>query len=97
MPQSSARLFQRLSISVKFRNGFPCWRARRAFGEAHNWKCGLENKPWEAVGFYSVITAATLLGIGDQIGRFTVRPLTLALGWVTAAAMAVAALAMLVV
>jgi NRAMP (natural resistance-associated macrophage protein)-like metal ion transporter len=108
--------------------------AAYAFGEAHNWKCGLGNKPWEAVGFYSVITAATLLGIGidfspldpikalfwsavingfvavpvmaammwvgsrrDQMGRFTVRPLTLALGWVTAAAMAVAALAMLVV
>jgi Mn2+/Fe2+ NRAMP family transporter len=38
--------------------------AAYAFGEAHGWKCGLENKPWEAVGFYSVITAATLLGIG---------------------------------
>jgi NRAMP (natural resistance-associated macrophage protein)-like metal ion transporter len=108
--------------------------AAYAFGEAHGWKCGLENKPWEAVGFYSVITAATLLGIGidfspldpikalfwsavingfvsvpvmaammwvgsrrDQMGRFTVGPLTLALGWVTTAVMAVAALAMLIV
>jgi NRAMP (natural resistance-associated macrophage protein)-like metal ion transporter len=108
--------------------------AAYAFGEAHGWKCGLENKPWEAVGFYSVIAAATLLGIGidlspldpikalfwsavingfvavpvmaammwvgsrrDQMGRFTVRPLTLALGWVTTAVMAVAALAMLIV
>jgi Mn2+/Fe2+ NRAMP family transporter len=35
--------------------------AAYAFGEAHGWKCGLENKPWEAIGFYSVITAATLL------------------------------------
>lgn len=35
-----------------------------AFGEAQGWKCGLENKPWEAVGFYSVIAAATLLGVG---------------------------------
>jgi NRAMP (natural resistance-associated macrophage protein)-like metal ion transporter len=108
--------------------------AAYAFGEAHGWKCGLENKPWEAVGFYSVIAAATLLGIGidfspldpikalfwsavingfvavpvmaammwvgsrrDQMGRFTVRPLTLALGWATTAVMAVAALAMLIV
>jgi len=38
--------------------------AAYAFGEGHAWKCGLENKPWEAVGFYSVIAAATLLGIG---------------------------------
>ena len=108
--------------------------AAYAFGEAHGWKCGLENQPWEAVGFYSVIAAATLLGISidfspldpikalfwsavingfvavpvmaammwvgsrrDQMGRFTVRPLTLALGWVTTAVMAVAALAMLIV
>jgi NRAMP (natural resistance-associated macrophage protein)-like metal ion transporter len=108
--------------------------AAYAFGEAHGWKCGLENKPWEAVGFYSVIAAATLLGIGidfspldpikalfwsavingfvavpvmaammwvgsrrEQMGRFTVRPLTIALGWVTTAVMAVAALAMLIV
>jgi hypothetical protein len=33
--------------------------AAYAFGEAQGWKCGLENKPWEAVGFYSVIAAAT--------------------------------------
>jgi hypothetical protein len=33
--------------------------AAYAFGEAHGWKCGLANKPWEAVGFYSVIAAAT--------------------------------------
>lgn len=26
-----------------------------AFGESQNWKCGPENKPWEAVGFYGVI------------------------------------------
>jgi Mn2+/Fe2+ NRAMP family transporter len=107
--------------------------AAYAFGEAHGWKCGLENKPWEAVGFYSVIAAATLLGIGidfspldpikalfwsavingfvavpvmasmmsvgsrrDQMGRFTVRPLTLVLGWLTTAVMAVAAVAMLI-
>jgi Mn2+/Fe2+ NRAMP family transporter len=38
--------------------------AAYAFGEAQGWKCGLDNKPWEATGFYSVIAAATLLGIG---------------------------------
>jgi NRAMP (natural resistance-associated macrophage protein)-like metal ion transporter len=37
--------------------------AAYAFGESRGWKCGLENKPWEAVGFYSVIGAATLLGV----------------------------------
>jgi len=37
--------------------------AAYAFGESRGWKCGLENKPWEAVGFYSVIGAATLLGL----------------------------------
>ena len=35
-----------------------------AVGEARGWKCGLEHQPWEAVGFYSVIAVATLLGIG---------------------------------
>jgi Mn2+/Fe2+ NRAMP family transporter len=34
-----------------------------AVGEAHGWKCGLEHRPQEAVGFYAVITLATLLGI----------------------------------
>lgn len=49
-----------------------------AFGEAHGWKCGLENKPWEAVGFYSVITVAVLLGLG--IGFSPIDPIT-ALFW----------------
>ncbi|MDX3927800.1 MAG: Nramp family divalent metal transporter [Shinella sp.] len=40
--------------------------AAYAFGEAQGWKCGLENKPWEAVGFYSVIAAAVLLGLGIE-------------------------------
>jgi Mn2+/Fe2+ NRAMP family transporter len=106
--------------------------AAYAFGESQGWKCGLENKPWEAVGFYCVIIAATVLGIGidfssldpikalfwsavingfvavpvmaammwvgsrrDQMGRFTVAPLTLTLGWATTAIMAAAAIAML--
>lgn len=37
-----------------------------AFGESQNWKCGLENKPWEAVGFYAVIAAAIVLGLGIE-------------------------------
>jgi NRAMP (natural resistance-associated macrophage protein)-like metal ion transporter len=37
--------------------------AAYAFGESQGWTCGLENKPWEAVGFYCVIGAATLLGL----------------------------------
>ena len=106
--------------------------AAYAFGECQGWKCGLENKPWEAVGFYGVIGAATLLGIGidfsnidpmkalfwsavvngfvavpvlaammfvgsrrDQMGRFTVAPLPLFLGWVTTATMAAAVISMI--
>ena len=34
-----------------------------AIGESNGWKCGLEYKPWEAVGFYAVIGVAVLLGI----------------------------------
>jgi NRAMP (natural resistance-associated macrophage protein)-like metal ion transporter len=37
--------------------------AAYAVGESRGWKCGLEHKPWEAVGFYTVIGLATLLGI----------------------------------
>lgn len=37
--------------------------AAYAIGESRGWKCGLEHKPWEAVGFYSVVGLATLLGI----------------------------------
>jgi NRAMP (natural resistance-associated macrophage protein)-like metal ion transporter len=38
--------------------------AAYAVGEVRGWKCGLDHKPWEAVGFYSVLGAATLLGLG---------------------------------
>lgn len=38
--------------------------AAYAIGESRGWKCGLEEKPWEAAGFYSVIGLATLLGVG---------------------------------
>lgn len=38
--------------------------AAYAVGEARGWKCGLDQRPWEAVGFYTVIALATLLGIG---------------------------------
>lgn len=37
--------------------------AAYAIGEAHGWKCGLDQRPWEAIGFYTTITLATLLGI----------------------------------
>ncbi|WP_244749767.1 divalent metal cation transporter [Mesorhizobium sp. L-2-11] len=46
--------------------------AAYAFGEAQGWKCGLENKPWEAVGFYSVISISVLLGLG--IGFLSIDP-----------------------
>jgi NRAMP (natural resistance-associated macrophage protein)-like metal ion transporter len=37
--------------------------AAYAVGESQGWTCGLENKPWEAAGFYAVIALATLVGI----------------------------------
>lgn len=37
--------------------------AAYAFAETQDWKAGLDHKPWEAVGFYAVITAATLFGL----------------------------------
>ncbi|WP_287979277.1 divalent metal cation transporter [Sphingomonas sp.] len=37
--------------------------AAYAVGESRGWKCGLDQRPWEAIGFYSVIALATLLGI----------------------------------
>jgi Mn2+/Fe2+ NRAMP family transporter len=52
--------------------------AAYAFGEVCGWKCGLQNKPQEAVGFYSVIVLATLLGIG--IGFSSIEPMK-ALVW----------------
>jgi len=35
-----------------------------AVAEALDWKIGLDNMPWQARGFYSVIGAAMLLGLG---------------------------------
>jgi Mn2+/Fe2+ NRAMP family transporter len=52
--------------------------AAYAFGEAQGWKCGLENKPWEAVGFYGVICVSVLLGLG--IGFSQIDPIQ-ALFW----------------
>ena len=43
--------------------------AAYAVGETRGWTCGLDNKPWEAVGFYTVIGAATLLGVGLDVMR----------------------------
>ena len=38
--------------------------AAYAVGEARGWKTGLDNMPWHARGFYAVIGAAVLLGLG---------------------------------
>jgi len=38
--------------------------AAYAVGESRGWKVGLEKMPWEAAGFYSIITLSTLLGVG---------------------------------
>jgi len=40
-----------------------------AIAETRGWKCGLEHKPREAVGFYAVIAAAVLMGLAvDYVG-----------------------------
>jgi NRAMP (natural resistance-associated macrophage protein)-like metal ion transporter len=41
-----------------------------AIGDSRGWKTGLEYKPTEAPGFYVVITASTLLGIGIDWSPF---------------------------
>jgi len=38
--------------------------AAYAAGDAWGWKTGLDNMPWQATGFYAVIGAAVLLGLG---------------------------------
>ena len=38
--------------------------AAYAISEGLHWRAGLERRPHEAVGFYAVLTAATLLGLG---------------------------------
>lgn len=38
--------------------------AAYAVGESRGWKTGLDNMPWQAKGFYAVIGAATILGLG---------------------------------
>jgi Mn2+/Fe2+ NRAMP family transporter len=38
--------------------------AAYAVGESRGWKTGLDNMPWEAKGFYAVIGAAMILGLG---------------------------------
>jgi Mn2+/Fe2+ NRAMP family transporter len=40
--------------------------AAYALGESQGWKCGLEYKPWQAQGFYGVIFAAVVLGLGIE-------------------------------
>ena len=44
--------------------------AAYALAESQGWKSSLDSKPREAVGFYSVIAAATLLGIGIDLSGF---------------------------
>ena len=34
-----------------------------AVGETRGWKCSLDQKPWEAIGFYGVIGISTTLGL----------------------------------
>ncbi|WP_297506545.1 NRAMP family divalent metal transporter [uncultured Caulobacter sp.] len=43
--------------------------AAYAVGETRGWSCGLDHKPWEAVGFYAVIGAATVLGVAIDLLR----------------------------
>jgi len=38
--------------------------AAYAVGDAWGWKTGLDHMPWQAAGFYAVIGAAVLLGLG---------------------------------
>jgi NRAMP (natural resistance-associated macrophage protein)-like metal ion transporter len=38
--------------------------AAYAVGESRGWKTGLDNMPWHAQGFYGVIGAAVILGLG---------------------------------
>jgi Mn2+/Fe2+ NRAMP family transporter len=46
--------------------------AAYAIGESRGWVIGLEHKPWEAVGFYSVIGASIILALA--IGAIGVPP-----------------------
>jgi NRAMP (natural resistance-associated macrophage protein)-like metal ion transporter len=105
-----------------------------AVGEARGWKTGLDNMPWQARGFYTVIGAAMLLGLGidwspidpiqalywsavlngviavpmmaalmvvagsrKKMGDFRVGKLLGALGWLSTAVMAAAAITMIYV
>lgn len=43
--------------------------AAYAFAETQDWKAGLDHKPWEAVGFYGVIVAATLSDSASNLCR----------------------------
>ena len=49
-----------------------------AVAESYGWKTGLDNMPWQARGFYTVIGAAVLLGLG--VGYVGIDPIQ-ALYW----------------
>jgi len=41
-----------------------------AVAESYGWKTGLDNMPWQARGFYAVIAAAVVLGLGIDYSGF---------------------------
>ena len=50
--------------------------AAYAVGDAWGWKTGLDHMPWQASGFYAVIGAAVILGVGiDYSGLDPIRAL----------------------
>jgi len=50
--------------------------AAYAVGESRGWKTGLDNMPWQAKGFYTVIGAAIFLGLGiDYAGLDPIKAL----------------------
>jgi Mn2+/Fe2+ NRAMP family transporter len=63
------------SLRRQTAGGPPCQKNLRA-GEDCNWTTSLEKKPKEALGFYTIIAAATLIGIAlNFIGINPIRAL----------------------
>jgi spermidine/putrescine transport system permease protein len=59
--------------------------AAYAVGESRGWKIGLENKPWEARGFYAIVGLATLLGLlaAKAVTQYRLRATSALLGFVS--------------